>query len=140
MQPCVCTCSSCMEHSFILAPINKWASFSTGLNSHAAYCTKFYSLSEGAYSCRRLQAWSYPTRFVYARQTPEARPSTHRSTDYAPPLWCGHPKSHLYPSGIRHSQWSCPSQPGSQFTILLGPGLGAKWRKKNLCFVFFLLW
>ena len=26
-----------------------------------------------------------------ARQTPEARPSTHRSTDYAPPLWCGHP-------------------------------------------------
>ena len=44
-----------------------------------------------------------------ARQTPEARPSTRRSTDYAPPLWCGHPKSHLYLSGIRHSQWSCPS-------------------------------
>ena len=44
-----------------------------------------------------------------ARQTPGAGPSTRRSTDYAPPLWCGHPKSHLYLSGIRHSQWSCPS-------------------------------
>ena len=28
-------------------------------------------------------------------------------------------------------------KPGSQFTILLGPGLGAKWRKKDV-FVFFL--
>ena len=30
-------------------------------------------------------------------------------TSYSPPLWCGHPKSHLYLSGIRHSQWPCPS-------------------------------
>ena len=27
-------------------------------------------------------------------------------------------------------------KPGPQFTILLGPGLGAKWRKKDV-FVFF---
>ena len=38
------------------------------------------------------------------RQTPEAGPSTRRSTDYTPPLWCGHLKSHLYLSEIRHSQ------------------------------------
>ena len=44
-----------------------------------------------------------------ARQTPGAGPSIRRSTDYVPPLWCGHPKSHLYLRGIRHSQWSCPS-------------------------------
>ena len=25
-------------------------------------------------------------------------------------------------------------KPGPQFTILLGPGLGAKWRKKDFCF------
>ena len=62
------------------------------------------------------------------RQTPEAGPSTHRSTDYAPPLWCGHPKSHLYLSGVRHSEWLQP-KPGFQFTILLWSGLGAKWRK-----------
>ena len=37
------------------------------------------------------------------------RSTTCRSSDYAPPLWCGHPKSHLYLSGIRHSQCSCPS-------------------------------
>ena len=43
------------------------------------------------------------------RQTPGAWPSTCRSTDYAPPLWCGHLKSHLYPSGIGQRQWSCPS-------------------------------
>ena len=30
-------------------------------------------------------------------------------------------------------------KPGSQFTILLGPGLGTKWRKKDVP-VFFLLW
>ena len=28
-------------------------------------------------------------------------------------------------------------KPGSQFTILLGPGLGAKWRKKVFFFVCF---
>ena len=28
-------------------------------------------------------------------------------------------------------------KPGSQFTILLGPGLGAKWRKKDVFFFFF---
>ena len=50
-----------------------------------------------------------------ARQTPEG---ACRGADYVPPLWCGHLKSHLYLSGIRHSQWSYPS-----------PGLGAKWRK-----------
>ena len=37
--------------------------------------------------------------------------------DYATPLWCGHPKSHLYFSGIRHSQWSCPSPTKVRFPI-----------------------
>ena len=27
-------------------------------------------------------------------------------------------------------------KPGPQFTILLGPGLGAKWRKKDVFFFF----
>ena len=44
-----------------------------------------------------------------ARQTPGAGSSTHRSTDYAPPLRCGHLKFHLHLSGIGQSQWSCPS-------------------------------
>ena len=52
-----------------------------------------------------------------ARQTPGAGPSTCRSTDYAPPLWCGHPKSHMYLSGIGQSQWSCPSPSETRFPI-----------------------
>ena len=46
----------------------------------------------------------------------EAELTTHRRAGYTPlKLWC--------------SQWSCPSQPkpGSNFTISLGPELGAKW-------------
>ena len=35
-------------------------------------------------------------------------------------------QSYLYLSGISHSQWSCPSH--NLLRILLGPGLGAKWR------------
>ena len=50
-------------------------------------------------------------------KTPGAGPSTHRSTEYAPPLWCGHLKSHMYPSGIRHNQWSCPSPAYARFQI-----------------------
>ena len=42
-----------------------------------------------------------------ARQIPEAGPSTHRST--ASHCGVGTPTSHLYLSGIRHSQWCCPS-------------------------------
>ena len=58
------------------------------------------------------------------RQTPEARPSTRRSTDCALQLWCGHPKSHLDLSGISTASGLVHPQPrpGSQFTIFLGPG------------------
>ena len=50
------------------------------------------------------------------RQTHEGGgPSTHRSTDYAPPLWVG-TRSPNYTS----------VELGAQFPILLGPGLGAK--------------
>ena len=58
------------------------------------------------------------------RQTPEAGPSTRRSTDCALQLWCGHPKSHLDLSGISTASGLVHPQPrpDSQFTIFLGPG------------------
>ena len=69
------------------------------------------------------------------RQTPEAEPSTRRSTDYAHPLWCGHPKSHLYPSGIRVLSFPSLSQVPN---LLFYLGLG--WVPSGARCVFFLLW
>ena len=59
-----------------------------------------------------------------ARQTPKARPSTHRSIHYGPPLWCGHPKPNCILVTL-------PS-PGSQFYLDLGIPSGEK-----RCFFFF---
>ena len=72
-----------------------------------------------------------------ARQTPGAGPSTHRSTDDAPPLWCGHlnPTCTSVELGTASGLVLPQPKPGPQFTILLGPGLGTKWRK-----IFFLQW
>ena len=68
------------------------------------------------------------------RQTPEAGPSTRRSTDCALQLWCGHPKSHLDLSGISTASGLVHPQPrpGSQFFL----GLGRVPREK----IFFLQW
>ena len=45
------------------------------------------------------------------RQTPEAGPSTRRSTDCALQLWCGHLKSHLDLSGISTASGLVHPQP-----------------------------
>ena len=87
--------------------------------------------------CKELPHWVTPPQpkagapvcyfrelWASTRQTPEARPSTRRSTDCALQLWCGHPKSHLDLSGISTASGLVHPQPrpGSQFTIFLGPG------------------
>ena len=66
-----------------------------------------------------------------SRQTPEAGPSTRRSTDCALQLWCGHPKSHLDLSGISTASGLVHPQPrpGSQFM-----GLGRVPRGEDLFF------
>ena len=87
--------------------------------------------------CKELPHWVTPPQpkagapvcyfrelWASTRQTPEAGPSTRRSTDCALQLWCGHPKSHLDLSGISTASGLVHPQPrpGSQFTIFLGPG------------------
>ena len=55
-----------------------------------------------------------------------------RSTDLCLPTRYGHPLFHLYLGGLWHSQWSWAHpqpKPGPQFTVLLGPGWGAKWSR-----------
>ena len=68
--------------------------------------------------------WNYGPS---TRQTPGARPSTRRSTDYALLLWCVGTRSPTCTplelgtdSGLVLHQ----PKPGPQFT---GPGLGANW-------------
>ena len=60
-------------------------------------------------------------------------------TDYAPPLWCAPEVPHNLEELGTASGLPQPN-PGPQFTISLGPGLGAKWRKKDVFFFFFLPW
>ena len=84
-----------------------------------------FTKDKGVRSSLKIKAWTLVHYFREhwtwcARQTPGARPSTCRNTDYALPLCCEHTKSHLYLHKIRHSQWSCPSQ------LILGPSIACK--------------
>ena len=73
-----------------------------------------------------------------ARQNPEARPSQALAGALTIPLHCG-VGTHsltctLVELGTASGLVLPHPKPGPQFTIFLGPGLGAKWKK--VCFFF----
>ena len=124
VQVHTCTCRVCTCISSYMY---------THTHTHTHTHTKWTKMDK----CKELPHWVTPPQpkagapvcyfrelWASTRQTPEARPSTRRSTDCALQLWCGHPKSHLDLSGISTASGLVHPQPrpGSQFTIFLGPG------------------
>ena len=68
-----------------------------------------------------------------ARQTSGAGPSTRRSTDYAPPLCCGHPKSHCTSVELGKASGLVLPHPklGSQFTVFTWDWVGYQVEKER---------
>ena len=141
---CMYTCTCAYVHTHSYAQIMHTHLY-THINVCVRVCVCAYAYYVQVYiqcgqkmdKCKELPHWVTPPQpkagapvcyfrelWASTTQTPEAGPSTRRSTDCALQLWCGHPKSHLDLSGISTASGLVHPQPrpGSQFTIFLRPG------------------